>query len=137
VEHVGPPNIVLVVEGGVDKSGIGVSRGGEGMRPYCDGVFKPVTEAREDCSRHVRVDRIGREDGGEGVESSEALGDSGGGGAVFMVEGGAAWAGAVKGSLATTGETMAEGGKEAKLKLVGRAAIAAETATKSFLQMGP
>jgi hypothetical protein len=32
---------------------------------------------------------------------------------------------------------MAEGGKEAKLKLVSRAAIAAKVATKGFLQMGP
>jgi hypothetical protein len=72
------------------------------MGPNDYGIFKPVAETCEDCSRHVSVDLIVVEDGGEGVDGGETLSNCCRGGAmedmlkVFMMEGGAARTMAIK-----------------------------------------
>jgi hypothetical protein len=134
LEHVGPANVILVVEG----------RMGGKVWPDGKGVFKSVTKASKDCLEHIGANCSGSSKScGKGCEMLNSFGNSRRGIAVedmlkvFVVEGGAAWAAAVEGSFTIVFVSVTEGRKESKLELVSGLALATKSPAEGLFDMGP
>jgi hypothetical protein len=112
--------------------------------PDCNCVFKSATKAGKDGLEHIGANCPGTsESHGNDSEMLNSFDNSRRGMTVedmlkvFVVEGGAAWALAVKGSFTIAFVLVTEGGKKSELELVSGLALATKAPLERLSDMGP